>query len=444
METFTITNIYLGCILLICHSVTRINFQLHYLSNFFIDFRYYEDPSDQFRNKGEGTLMLMWNMVLKKEKIFTVTDMCWNPIYFDMFAITVSIPQCYLSSTDNPDVGYVCVWLLKNSSYPDFVTETDCGAMCLSFHHQFGYNLVVGFRDGGLAVYNINMLTHEPQYKTDLTQTRHMACVRQVVWGKDLPSGELNFFSVSEDGTVCQWLLVEFEMVKIVIMTLIIEMDPEIELGGIKQTYYAKGTTITFNPNNDELYMVGTTEGYVYKCNTAMSSFTKKFRAHEMEVNRIDYNKFDSNIFITCSNDFMVKLWEDDSEGPLIMINLRRALCDVHWSPFSSTVFVILTVDCHMIFYDLNVSLKKPVCDQLIQSAEEDRPTRMIFNKRVPMVLVGSSRSTVITFKLSPGLRATMKSPKKGVLISVETMELEKLYAILDTFRKKTNKSVTS
>jgi dynein intermediate chain 1 len=60
--------------------------------------------------------------------------------------------------------------------------------------------------------------------------------------------------------------------------------------------------------------MVGTTEGYVYKCNTAMSSFTKKFRAHEMEVNRIDYNKFDSNIFITCSNDFMVKLWEDDSE----------------------------------------------------------------------------------------------------------------------------------
>jgi hypothetical protein len=91
METFTITNIYLGCILLICHSVTRINFQLHYLSNFFIDFRYYEDPSDQFRNKGEGTLMLMWNMVLKKEKIFTVTDMCWNPIYFDMFAITVSI-----------------------------------------------------------------------------------------------------------------------------------------------------------------------------------------------------------------------------------------------------------------------------------------------------------------------------------------------------------------
>lgn len=99
-----------------------------------------------------------------------------------MFYVCVvkHLAQCYLSNTDHPDVGYVCVWLLKNSSYPDFVTETECGAICLSFHQKLGYNLAVGFRDGGLAVYNINLLTHEPQYKTDLAQTRHMACVRQV------------------------------------------------------------------------------------------------------------------------------------------------------------------------------------------------------------------------------------------------------------------------
>lgn len=67
---------------------------LNYLLNelkFFVDFRYYEDPSDQFRKKGEGTLMLMWTMVFKNDKVFIVTDMCWNPIYFDMIAITISI-----------------------------------------------------------------------------------------------------------------------------------------------------------------------------------------------------------------------------------------------------------------------------------------------------------------------------------------------------------------
>lgn len=46
-------------------------------------------------------------------------------------------------------------------------------------------------------------------------------------------------------------------------------------------------------------------------------------------------------------------------------------------------------------------------------------------------------RSTVITFKLSPGLRVTIKPPKKGVQISAETLELEKLHAVLDSLREK-------
>lgn len=87
----------------------------------------------------------------------------------------------------------------------------------------------------------------------------------------------------------------------------------------------------------------------------------------------------------------IIVIWFD-CRTPLIVLNLKKALCDVRWSPFSSTVFVILTVDCHLIFYDLDVSMKKPVCDQLIQPADEYRPTRMVFNKLVPIVLVGSSR----------------------------------------------------
>jgi len=53
-----------------------------------------------------------------------------------------------------------------------------------------------------------------------------------------LPTGEMNFFSVSEDGAVCQWILMQNELMKVVRMSLVIDMYPEIELGGIKQTYY--------------------------------------------------------------------------------------------------------------------------------------------------------------------------------------------------------------
>ena len=37
---------------------------------------------------------------------------------------------------------------------------------------------------------------------------------------------------------VCQWILMQNELMKVIRMSLIIDMYPEIELGGIKQTYY--------------------------------------------------------------------------------------------------------------------------------------------------------------------------------------------------------------
>jgi len=37
---------------------------------------------------------------------------------------------------------------------------------------------------------------------------------------------------------VCQWLLMQNELKKIIKISLVIDMYPEIELGGIKQPYY--------------------------------------------------------------------------------------------------------------------------------------------------------------------------------------------------------------
>jgi len=160
---------------------------------------------------------------------------------------------------------------------------------------------------------------------------------------KDLPDGELNFYSISEDGTVCNWLLMQSEMSKTIIATLVLDIEPQITLGGISETLIGKlliihikifyffvsyskdinlhtfclgrGTTIAFHPENSGIYLVGTNEGYIFKCNTEWSSFfMQKFKAHEMSVYRIDYNKYDPNIYLSCSGDCTVKVWEDKSE----------------------------------------------------------------------------------------------------------------------------------
>lgn len=140
-------------------------------------------------------------VMINKHNISIVKYMC-DFSYLFCACVVKYLAQCDLSQTmetNQADVGYVCLWLLKNSSYPDFVTETECGAICLNFHQEHAYNLVVGFRDGGLAVYNISIMSHKPTYKTDLAQTRHMDCVRQVtskrINTRALRSGSRGFYT---------------------------------------------------------------------------------------------------------------------------------------------------------------------------------------------------------------------------------------------------------
>ncbi|XP_025200719.1 dynein intermediate chain 2, ciliary-like isoform X1 [Melanaphis sacchari] len=400
------------------------------------DFRYYEDPSDQFRGR-DGTVLPLWTMTYDKADNLYVTDISWSPDYFDMFAVTLGTSQGHLPLTESPDVGYVCLWSLKNPSYPEYINQTHCGAMCLDFHRNHGFLLAVGFHDGHLAVYNVSLPTKEPQYMTDSVNTKHMACVRQVVWVKDLPDGELNFYSISEDGTVCNWLLMQSEMSKTIIVTLVLDIEPQITLGGISETLIGRGTTIAFHPEKSGIYLVGTNEGYIFKCNTEWSSFfMQKFKAHEMSIYRIDYNKYDPNIYLSCSGDCTVKIWEDKSDIPLLIFDLLWSVSDALWSPFSSTVFGVITEDCNVVFYDLDADKYKNICCQPIQPENQYQLTKLAFNWRMPVIIVGSSKSTVVALKMSPNLRLIMKPPKKGKHYTTQMLELEKLHKALDSTRE--------
>ena len=50
------------------------------------DFKYYEDASDEYRDK-EGTLLPLWEFTCEKSKKLAVTAICWSPKYLDMFAV---------------------------------------------------------------------------------------------------------------------------------------------------------------------------------------------------------------------------------------------------------------------------------------------------------------------------------------------------------------------
>lgn len=51
-----------------------------------LDFKYYEDDADDFRDQ-EGTLLPLWKFACDKAKKLSVTSLTWNKKYTDLFAV---------------------------------------------------------------------------------------------------------------------------------------------------------------------------------------------------------------------------------------------------------------------------------------------------------------------------------------------------------------------
>jgi len=71
------------------------------------------------------------------------------------------------------------------------------------------------------------------------------------------------------------------------------------------------GTAFDFHVDKDHLYLVGSEEGKLHVCSKAYSStFLDTYEAHHMAVYRVAWNHYHSQIFITCSADWTVKIWD--------------------------------------------------------------------------------------------------------------------------------------
>jgi len=63
--------------------------------------------------------------------------------------------------------------------------------------------------------------------------------------------------------------------------------------------------------DKDYLYLVGSEEGKLHVCSKAYSStFLDTYEAHHMAVYRVAWNHYHTQIFITCSADWTIKIWD--------------------------------------------------------------------------------------------------------------------------------------
>ncbi|XP_073412793.1 dynein axonemal intermediate chain 1 isoform X2 [Dendrobates tinctorius] len=368
------------------------------------DFRYFEDVADEFREQ-EGTLLPLWRFQYEKAKRLAVTALCWNPKYKDLFAVGHGSYD-FMKQTR----GLLLLYSLKNPSYPEYIFSTDSGIMCLDIHKDHPYLVAVGFYDGNVAIFNLKSDSPQPKSMSSAKCGKHTDPVWQVKWQKDDLDKNLNFFSVSSDCRVVSWTLIKNELVHTDVIRLSVESSAQDAVEGLQLQTQGSGTAFDFHSQIDYLFLVGTEEGKIHKCSKAYSSqFLDTFDTHNMAVDTVRWNPFHPKVFITCSSDWTVKIWEHSVKKPMFVFDLNSAVGDVAWAPYSSTVFAAVTTDGKIHVFDLSINKYEALCQQTVVAKKKTKLTHIEFNPIYPVIIVGDDRGHVICLKLSPNLR---KMPK--------------------------------
>lgn len=398
----------------------------------FQEYKYFEDKVEAKRadaNDKRGSFLPLWKFQYEAgAKRKTVTAIVWNPEFHDLFAVAYG---SYDFMKQSP--GVVCCYTLKNTQFPEYRFTTPSGVMCLDFHPVHTALLVAGLYDGSVCVYDVRSKSNEPLFVSSDPKVKHTDPVWQVRWQREEAGKQLNFYSVSSDGRVTNWLLNKNELLHedVVELKLMSGTKDHEELPDNSMVGLAGGCAFDFNPVNEHLFVVATEEGAIQSYSKAYNAqFLRAFEGHHMAVYSVQFNPFHPHVFLTCSADWTVKLWEINSTRPVLTFDLGCSVGDVAWSPYSSTVFAVVSSDGKVRVFDLSVNKHEALGELRVH--KKAKLTHVCFNPREPIICVGDDRGVVNVLKLSQNLRRTTAPTLEELDVEEEIEKLDRLLIIDD------------
>ena len=368
----------------------------------------------------------------------SVTSICWNPKYEDLFAVgygSYAFPKKKDEkekggdergedrSDDILESGYIFVYSIKNNYYPEIKYTTESGVLSLDFHPVHISLLVAGMYDGTVSVFDIKQKIKTPIIQCDIRTQRHMDPVWQVKWYAKSEKNEYVFFSISSDGKVNKWSfsknkakLESEEMISLKYS----ESQNELYAGMQNQETDTKekedgfvfgnagGMCFDFNKHKgkEHLFVLGTEEGHIHLCSAKhRGHFIQTYEGHTMGVYTVTWNPFHPKIFASCSADWTIKIWHYRIFAPLIIFDMQNAVGDVAWSPWCSTIFAAVTIQGDMKFFDLNRNRKSAIHEKKLH----DIPiNHLAFNKFEYVFVTGNEKGKVRLWRMADSLRTTI------------------------------------
>jgi dynein intermediate chain 1 len=380
-----------------------------------------------------------------------VTSMVWNPYYTDMFAVGYGTYD-YQEANDAKASklargGSICLFSLKNTMAPERILEAPSGVISLSFHQHHPTLLCCGLYDGSVLVFDISSTSGAPLFQSVDPKTKHTDPVWQVAWNLDPKVSALNFFSISIDGRVTNWFLNKTELTNEEVIE--IRLNPAVESDNDEEIQeddtlvgLAGGSCFDFNthPSKAGLFVVGTEEGGLHSYSRSVgSAFVSSFAGHHQAVYTVKWNPFHPAIFLTCSADWTVKLWEINNTEPVMTFDCQHPVSDISWAPFSSTVFAVGFERVVRVF-DLALDKHAAVGQIVLSKNRASLITHLSFNPVVPILGVSMDNGTSLMMKLSGSLE--LAEDVNDIDVEKQILRLDDLLIINDVKGTATGKQL--
>jgi len=82
---------------------------------------------------------------------------------------------------------------------------------------------------------------------------------------------------------------------------------------------------IKFHPKEEDTYVGGSMEGQIFKCSALQNMGShSEYNSHLSVVQSISYNLFLPKIFLSCSSDWTVHVWEDRRRSVFSCIGIKH------------------------------------------------------------------------------------------------------------------------
>ncbi|XP_062586198.1 dynein axonemal intermediate chain 4-like isoform X3 [Saccostrea cucullata] len=343
----------------------------------------------------------LWSYSCKLTNGRNISCMSWNKLNPDLVA--VGYGEFEFSDQKS---GLICCWCLKNPDYPERVYACKEGVTAIDFSKAYPNLLAVGMYDGGVAIYNVASNKDEPIIDNFHTPGKHTAPVWHIKWiEKERGSGEETsevVVSISTDGRVTQWSIRKgFECYDI----MKLKRMPT-RMGGKKEkkgeafiSRHAGGMCFDFHPKEPNIYVAGTEEGHIHKCSCSYNEqYLESYYGHTGPVYKIEWSPFVSDIFMSCSADWSIRLWHQERTQPILnFFSSTKSVYDVVWSPKSSTVFACVNEGAVEV-WDLSISTLDPIITNNPTSGA--KKTSVSFSKNSDCILVGDSKGELTVYQL--------------------------------------------